>query len=68
MAVVWAIATSILWGLLAIAFGRSKSDVRLIAVLIIGAAVGAFLVAHAYSEGWKSGSRAALNTRKDSNP
>jgi MFS-type transporter involved in bile tolerance (Atg22 family) len=67
MAVVWAIATSVLWGFLALAFGRSKSDMRLIAVLIIGAVVGAFLVAHAYSEGWKSGSRASLSSRKDSN-
>ena len=65
MGVVWAIATTILWALLAIAFGRSKSDTRLITVLIIGAAVAACLVAHAYSEGWKSGSKSSLNTRKE---
>jgi hypothetical protein len=67
MGVVWAIATAILWALLAVAFGRSKSDARLITVLIISAAVAAVLVAHAYSEGWKSGSKASLGTRKDSN-
>lgn len=57
MAVLWAIATTILWGLLALAFGRSKSDLRLITVLIIWAVVAAILAAHAYSEGWKSGTR-----------
>jgi hypothetical protein len=67
MAVVWAIATTILWVLLALAFGRSKSDVRLITVLIIGAGVAALLTAHAYSEGWKSGSKAALSGRKEPN-
>lgn len=68
MAVLWAIATTILWALLAVAFGRSKSDLRLIAVLIIGAVVAALLGAHSYSEGWKSGSKAALGARKESNP
>ncbi len=64
--VLWAIATAILWALLALAFGRSKSDLRLIAVLILGAVIAAFLSAHVYSEGWKSGSRVALGARKDS--
>ena len=67
MAVVWAISTTILWALLAIAFGRSKSDFRLITVLIMGAAVGALVVAHAYAEGWKSGSKATLSERKQPN-
>jgi hypothetical protein len=66
MAVLWAISTTILWALLAVAFGRSKSDVRLITVLIVGAVVAALVVAHAYSEGWKSGSKAALSPRKES--
>ena len=62
MGVLWAIATAILWALLTLAFGRSKSDLRLITVLILGAVIVALLGAHAYSEGWKSSSR------KDSNP
>ena len=66
MGVVWAIATTILWVLLAVAFGRSKSDQRLITVLIVGAVVAAFLGAHAYSEGWKSGSKATGTPSKDS--
>jgi len=66
VAVLWAIATTVVWVLLALAFGRSKSDPRLITVLIIGAAVAACLAAHAYSEGWKSGSKAALSGRKES--
>ena len=67
MGVLWAIATAVLWPLLALAFGRSKSDLRLITVLILGAVIAALLAAHAYSEGWKSGSKAAINPRKDSN-
>lgn len=58
MGVLWAIAIAILWALLALAFGRSKSDLRLITVLILGAVTAALLGAHAYSEGWKSGSNA----------
>ena len=68
MAVLWAIATTVLWALLALGFGRSKSDLRLITVLIIGAVIGALLGAYVYSEGWKGGSRAALGARKDLNP
>lgn len=68
IAVCWAIATTVLWTLLALGFGRSKSDLRLITVLIIAAVVAALLGAHAYSEGWKSGSKAALGARKESKP
>jgi hypothetical protein len=64
-AVTWAIATTILWMLLAFAFGRSKSDFRLITVLIVGAAVAAVLAAYGYSEGWKAGSKAALGGRRE---
>lgn len=64
MAVFWAILTTILWALLAVAFGRSKSDPRLITMLILGAVVAALLGAHAYSEGWKAGSKEAPGTRK----
>jgi hypothetical protein len=66
MAVLWAISTTVLWALLALAFGRSKSDMRLIVVLIIGAVVAALLGAHTYSEGWKGGIKAAGGLRKDS--
>ena len=55
MGVLWAIATSILWALLAVAFGRSRSDLRLITVLILGAVIATLLGAYAYSEGWKGG-------------
>jgi drug/metabolite transporter (DMT)-like permease len=65
MGVVWAIATAILWALLAVAFGRSKSDSRLITVLIVGAVIAIVIGAHVYNEGWKDGSKAALSTRKD---
>ena len=65
--VLWAIATTVLWALLAIAFGRSKSDTRLLTVLIIAAVVAAMLGAHAYSQGWKSGTKAGASTRKDLN-
>ncbi len=68
IAVLWAIVTTILWALLALAFGRSKSDLRLITVLMMGAVVAALLCAHAYSEGWKSGSKAALGARKEPKP
>lgn len=68
IAVLWAIATTILWALLAVGFGRSKSDLRLITVLIIGALVAALLGAHAYSEGWKGGNKAALGSSKESKP
>jgi hypothetical protein len=67
MAVLWAISTTILWALLALGFGRSKSDPRLITVLIIGAVIAALLGAHTYSEGWKAGSKAAVGARKESN-
>ena len=66
--VLWACATAILWALLALAFGRSKSDLRLLTVLILGGVIVALLGAHAYSEGWKSGSRATASLRKDSKP
>lgn len=65
--VLWAIATTVLWGLLAIAFGRSKSDMRLLTVLIIGAVIAAMLGAHGYSQGWKSGTKAGASPRKDLN-
>jgi hypothetical protein len=68
MGVSWAIATAILWALLALAFGRSKSDLRLIAVLVLGAVIVALLGAHVYSEGWESGRKATVSPRKDSNP
>lgn len=64
MAVLWAIATTILWALLAVAFGRSKSDARLITVLILGALVAALLGAHTYSEGWRGGSKASLGSKE----
>jgi len=68
MGVVWAMATAILWALLALAFGRSKSDGRLITVLIIGAVIAVLTGAHLYSEGWKDGSKTASSSRKDLNP
>ena len=67
MGVFWAIATTVLWALLAIGFGRSKSDLRLITMLILGAVIAALLSAHAYSEGWKGGSKAKVSPRQDSN-
>lgn len=67
MGVLWAIGTTIVWTLLAVAFGRSKSDQRLILVLILGGVIAVLLGAHAYSEGWKGGSNAAGSLRKDSN-
>jgi drug/metabolite transporter (DMT)-like permease len=68
MGVLWAITTVILWALLALAFGRSKSDFRLITVLILGAVTAVLLAAHAYSEGWRHGSETPVNPRKDSKP
>jgi hypothetical protein len=53
MAVVWGILASLVWILLAVGFGRSKSDVRLITMLIICAVLVALVCAHAYREGWK---------------
>lgn len=63
--VLWAIATTILWAALALAFGRSKSDTRLLTVLIIGAVVAAMLGAHCYSQGWKSGIKSGGVAPKD---
>ena len=67
MGVFWAIAATILWALLAVAFGRSKSDLRLITMLILGAVIATLLSAHAYTEGWKAGSKARVSPRHDSN-
>jgi len=67
MGVFWAIATTILWTLLAVAFGRSKSDLRLITMLILGAVIATLLSAHAYHEGWKARSKATVSSRQDSN-
>lgn len=67
MGVSWAIATAVLWMLLAVAFGRSKSDLRLITVLILGAVIATLLGAHVYSQGWKSG-KATATLRKGPNP
>jgi hypothetical protein len=53
MAVVWGILAALAWILLAVSFGRSKSDGRLIAMLIICAVLVALLCAHAYRQGWK---------------
>lgn len=61
MAVFWGVLTSALWTLLALAFGRSRGNTRLITVLIASAVVVAFLCAHSYREGWK-------NRRNDRNP
>ena len=54
MGVLWAIAATALWAGLAVAFGRSKSDGRLLTMLILGAVAVALLCAHSYREGWKS--------------
>ena|SRR5271157_1602542 len=54
MAVLWAIVTTISWALLALGFGHSRGNLRLMIMLIICAVVVAFLCAHAYREGWKS--------------
>lgn len=54
MAVLWAIITVISWVLLALGFGHSRGNLRLITMLIICAVVVALVCAHAYREGWKS--------------
>jgi hypothetical protein len=61
LAVFWATITSALWALFALGFGRSRGNTRLITMLIASAVVVAFLCAHSYREGWKSG-------RNDRNP
>jgi uncharacterized membrane protein YuzA (DUF378 family) len=53
MAVVWGILASLAWTLLAVGFGRSKSNARLITMLVICAVLVALLCAHAYRQGWK---------------
>lgn len=53
MAVVWGILASLAWALLAVGFGRSKSNERLITMLIICVVLVALLCAHAYRQGWK---------------
>ncbi len=60
MGVFWAIVVTISWALLALAFGRSRGDLRLMLMLIIGAVAAAFLCAHAYREGWKSSDQKQL--------
>ncbi|MFZ0707876.1 MAG: hypothetical protein WAM71_19920 [Candidatus Korobacteraceae bacterium] len=54
MAVAWACVTTAAWALLALVFGRSRGNGRLLTMLIIGAVVAAFLCGHAYRQGWKS--------------
>jgi hypothetical protein len=54
MAVSWAIVTTVLWALLALSFGHSRGNVRLVTMLVICAVVVAFLCGHAYRQGWKS--------------
>jgi len=54
MAVAWASVTTAAWGLLAVGFGRSKSNPRLLTMLVIGAVVVVFLCAHAYRQGWRA--------------
>jgi hypothetical protein len=53
MAVLWGILATAAWTLLAVGFGRSKSDERLITMLIICVVLVALVSAHAYREGWK---------------
>ena len=53
-AVAWAMVTTALWALLTLGFGRSKSNGRLLTMLVMGAVVVAFLCSHAYRQGWKS--------------
>jgi len=57
MAVLWAIATSALWAFLALGFGHSRGNTRLLSMLITCAAVVAVLCAHCYRQGWHSGNR-----------
>jgi hypothetical protein len=54
MAISWACVTIAAWAVLAVAFGRSKSNERLLTMLVIGAVVVAFLCTHSYRQGWKS--------------
>ncbi len=54
LAVVWGIVASAAWALLAVGFGRSKSNERLITTLILCALLVALLCAYAYREGWKA--------------
>ena len=54
MAVAWACVTTAAWAVLAVAFGRSKSNTLLLTMLIIGAVVVALLCGHAYRQGWRS--------------
>jgi len=68
MGVFWAIATTILWAFLAVAFGRSKSDLKLTTMLILGAVIAMVLSAHAYTEGWKGGSKATVSSRRTPTP
>jgi len=53
MAVFWAIVTSASWALLALGFGRSRGNTRLITMLIVSAVVVALVCAHAYRQGWE---------------
>jgi hypothetical protein len=73
MAVVWAIVTTVLWAVLAVGLGRSKSDLRLLTMLVISGVAVALVCAHAYAEGWKSGGKAerreaAAGPRSETNP
>ena len=54
MGVLWAIIATGLWAGLTVAFGRSKSNGRLLVTLVLGAVVVALLCAHSYREGWMS--------------
>ena len=54
MAIAWACVTTAAWGVLALGFGRSKSNQRLLTMLVIGAVVVALLCAHAYRQGWRA--------------
>jgi hypothetical protein len=54
MAVAWACVTTAGWAVLAVAFGRSKSNGRLLTMLLIGAIAVACLCNHAYRQGWRA--------------
>ena len=54
MAVSWACVITLCWALLAVAFGRSRGNVRLMTMLVIGAVVVALLCGHSYRQGWRS--------------
>lgn len=64
MAVLWAIATTLLWALLALAFGRSKSDMRLISVLVVGAVLAAFFCVTPIEKAGKAAARRASGGAK----